>query len=171
MMGAKGWGDLTPRLGSALVLASIAGLALWVGGLLFAGLIIIIIAAMVWELGSMLTAGSKRKIWITTGIAAFTIIATSVWDVLWVSITLLLISSVLQRMFFVRHKNIGALFSFAIMSAGTVLFDLRQDFGLPIILWLICLVMDGVALIIFVSVVGAVIMRKIGQNYIKKLQK
>ena len=39
-----------------------------------------------------------------------------------------------------QQKNIGALFSFAIMSAGTVLFDLRQDFGLPIILWLICLV-------------------------------
>ena len=82
MMGAKGWSDLTPRLGSALVLATIAGLTLWVGGLWFAGLIVIIIAAMVWELGSMLTSGSKLKIWIITGLAAFTIIATSVWDAL-----------------------------------------------------------------------------------------
>ena len=77
----------------------------------------------------MLTAGSKLKTWIITGLAAFTIIATSVWDVLWVSIGLLLISAALQRVLFVQQKNIGALFSFAIMSAGTVLFDLRQDFG------------------------------------------
>ena len=140
MMGAKGWSDLVPRLGSALVLAAIAGLALWFGGVWFAGLIVVIIAAMLWELGSMLTAGSKLKTWIITVLAAITIIATSFWGILWVSIALLLISAGLQRVLFVQQKNIGALFSFAIMSAGTVLFDLRQDFGLPIILWLICLV-------------------------------
>ena len=140
MMGAKGWSDLVPRLGSALVLAAIAGLALWFGGVWFAGLIVVIIAAMLWELGSMLTAGSKLKTWIITVLAAITIMATSFWGVLWVSIALLLISAGLQRVLFVQQKNIGALFSFAIMSAGTVLFDLRQDFGLPIILWLICLV-------------------------------
>jgi phosphatidate cytidylyltransferase len=58
-------------------------------------------------------------------------------------------------MFFVHHKNIGALFSFAIMSAGTVLFDLRQDFGLPIILWLICLV-------VFTDVAGYFVGKTIG---------
>ena len=137
MMGAKGWSDLVPRLGSALVLAAIAGLALWFGGVWFAGLIVVIIAAMLWELGSMLTAGSKLKTWIITVLAAITIIATSFWGILWVSIALLLISAGLQRVLFVQQKNIGTLFSFAIMSAGTVLFDLRQDFGLPIILWLI----------------------------------
>ena len=94
-----------PRLGSALVFAAIAGLALWFGGVWFAGLIVVIIAAMLWELGSMLTAGSKLKTWIITVLAAITIIATSFWGILWVSIALLLISAGLQRVLFVEIRD------------------------------------------------------------------
>ena len=139
MMGSRGWSDLAPRLGSALVLASIAGFAVWFGGYFFACLLVVIIAAMLWELGTMLTGGGKARTWVITVLAALTLMATSYWGSFWITVALLFVSATLQRGLFVQQKNIGALFSFAIMSAGTVLFDLRQDYGLAIILWLICL--------------------------------
>lgn len=155
MMGAKGWSDLAPRLGSALVLAAIAGCALWFGGYWFAGLIVIIITAMHWELGAMLTAGSNIKTWIIAGLAALTIIATSLLENFWLVLAILAASAALQRGLFARKENIGALFSFAIMSAGTVLFGLRQEYGLALILWLIVLV-------VFTDVAGYFVGKTIG---------
>lgn len=155
MIGAKGWSDLAPRLGSALVLAAIAGSALWFGGYWFAGLIVLIIAAMHWELGAMLTAGSKVKTWIITALAALTVIATCLWLNSGLVIAVLILSAAVQRFFFAQQKNTGALFSFSIMSAGTVLFALRQDYGLAIILWLILLV-------VFTDVAGYFVGKTIG---------
>ena len=155
MIGAKGWSDLAPRLGSALVLAAIAGCALWFGGYWFTGLIVVIIAAMHWELGAMLAAGSKVKIWCLTSIAALTVLVGSIWLNFWTVLAVLVVAALIQRSCFLQQKNIGGVFSFAIMSAGTVLIGLRQEFGLAIILWLILVV-------VFTDVAGYFVGKTIG---------
>ena len=47
------WGDLAPRVASAIVMAAVAVLALWLGGVYFGTLLGFVAAMMVWELAHM----------------------------------------------------------------------------------------------------------------------
>lgn len=70
---ASSFADLSTRIASALVLAAVAGAALWLGDLAFAALLSVASGLMVWEYRRMVIgeAGiSGLPFWVMTGIAA-----------------------------------------------------------------------------------------------------
>lgn len=54
------WGDLTPRVASAIVMLLIGALAVWAGGFAFGALVAVGVLAMFWELLTMLRAAVAK---------------------------------------------------------------------------------------------------------------
>lgn len=74
------WGDLGPRLASAVVMLAVGGAALWIGGWVFAALIVLAVVAMLWELWSMtLRQGRDGAIALTFGCAILLAGAALIW--------------------------------------------------------------------------------------------
>ena len=51
------WGDLAPRVASAVGMVLVGGAALWAGGLWFDELGVLIVGLMIWELIRMIRPG------------------------------------------------------------------------------------------------------------------
>lgn len=92
--------DLKIRLLSALVMAVIAGFALWVGGLIFAIFVFLIALAIFWEWKRLVNAFGKNSIttniWIAAGLiyisfAAFTLIYFRMKDISFIPTLMLLL--------------------------------------------------------------------------------
>ncbi|MDX1780890.1 MAG: phosphatidate cytidylyltransferase [Thalassovita sp.] len=54
MSGSTKWNDLAPRVGSALVMVAVGGVATWAGGMVFLVMIAALAGVMIWELMRML---------------------------------------------------------------------------------------------------------------------
>lgn len=92
--------DLKTRLLSALVMAAIAGLALWIGGVFFAIFVIVICLAIMFEWKSMVDAFDSSptltNIWLAAGVfyigyASFTLIFFRLKDISFVPTLMLLL--------------------------------------------------------------------------------
>lgn len=74
-MTERKWADLAPRVISGVVMLAIGFAAIWAGGFAFAALIILGVAAMIWELLAMLRAAASKGVspmpYIFYGLAAF----------------------------------------------------------------------------------------------------
>lgn len=74
------WGDLGPRVASAAVMLAVGGAALWIGGWVFAALIVLAVVAMLWELWSMtLRQGRDGTIALFYGAAILLAGAALIW--------------------------------------------------------------------------------------------
>jgi phosphatidate cytidylyltransferase len=74
------WGDLGPRVASAAVMLAVGGVALWIGGWVFAALIVLAVVAMLWELWSMtLRQGRDGAIALFYGAAILLAGAALIW--------------------------------------------------------------------------------------------
>ena len=74
------WGDLGPRMASAAVMLAVGGAALWIGGWVFAALIVLAVVAMLWELWSMtLQQGRDGAIALFYGAAILLAGAALIW--------------------------------------------------------------------------------------------
>jgi phosphatidate cytidylyltransferase len=74
------WGDLGPRVASAAVMLAVGGAALWIGGWIFAALIVLAVVAMLWELWSMtLRQGRDGVIALVYGVAILLAGAALIW--------------------------------------------------------------------------------------------
>lgn len=74
------WGDLGPRMASAAVMLAVGGAALWIGGWVFAALIVLAVVAMLWELWSMtLRQGRDGAIALFYGAAILLAGAALIW--------------------------------------------------------------------------------------------
>lgn len=74
------WGDLGPRVASAAVMLAVGGAALWIGGWVFAALIVLAVVAMLWELWSMtLRQGRDGAIALFYGAAILLAGAALIW--------------------------------------------------------------------------------------------
>lgn len=74
------WGDLGPRVASAAVMLAVGGAALWIGGWVFAALIVLAVVAMLWELWSMtLRQGRDGVIALFYGVAILLAGAALIW--------------------------------------------------------------------------------------------
>ena len=63
------FGDLGPRLGSALVLVAIGALDLWLGGAWFLVLVALIVGAMLWELAHLVHPAQRAPARAAMGLA------------------------------------------------------------------------------------------------------
>lgn len=136
--GAGRFQDLAPRLGTAVFLSVIGGVAIWGGGLWFVGLISVCVGLMIWELATMLRTGPKRaKLMAVVGGAA--LFAANILPIGF-GLPLLMLVPMAGIAFIRRHRRIMVGFTAAIVLAGLSLTQHLTNFGLVWMIWLIAVV-------------------------------
>ncbi len=137
--GRAQWGDLRKRVVSAGVLIAVGTAEIWLGGVSFAILVIILTGAMVWELATITAPDHPNTPLMTAGISAVCLgIAVFLHDGF--SSVFLLVPSLLIALTDRRDRQLSALYAAAIMVAGYGLIDLRDGAGTPTIIWLVLIV-------------------------------
>jgi phosphatidate cytidylyltransferase len=130
--------DLAPRLGTALLLFLVGGVAVVLGGYWFIALIALIVGAMIWELAMMVRAGGRRaRLMAVAG--AGTLMAANVLPVGF-GLPLLMLVPMLGIATIRRHRRVMVGFTAAILLSGLSLTQHLTDFGLVWMIWLISIV-------------------------------
>ncbi|OIQ34165.1 MAG: phosphatidate cytidylyltransferase [Roseobacter sp. MedPE-SWchi] len=130
------WGDLMPRILSALVMVAVALAAIWAGGLIFALVIALCCGGMAWELSQML---APRRSGLALQLGAATAVAVFVAGVLPMSLGLaLLLVPVVQGWLQVAPtaKTRFAVFALWIVLAGYSFIWVRSSLGADWLIWL-----------------------------------
>lgn len=140
MTATGAWGDLLPRLGTAIVLLGFAAVALSMGGIVFKCIILIAVVLMHWELGQMLNPMSKQSGYFAASFAlgTFVLILTAGflgWALIW-----MILGAVIQPLFFYAHKRLGFIVSSAVFFTGFVLVSLSDTAGMGVVCWLLAVV-------------------------------
>lgn len=129
------FGDLVPRIATAVVLVLVGGAAVWAAGLWFAVLIAVISGVMIWELARMLGADQGRALVLGALAGAALMLA---WAVpLGLALPLLLGVPMAGIALLRVHRRIFMTFSIAIVFAGLGLILHLTNFGLVWMLWLV----------------------------------
>ncbi|MEH6773140.1 MAG: phosphatidate cytidylyltransferase [Cereibacter changlensis] len=133
------WNDLRRRMGSAAIMLAIGGVEIWLGGMTFAILVLILTGVMMWELARMTAPG---KVMANIGLG---LIATAVlYGVLAypepLGLLPLLVPSLAGIAVPRRDKPIYFFYAAGLMLAGFALIELRAGPGTLAILWLIAVV-------------------------------
>ena len=137
MSNSAKWGDLAPRVGSAVVMVIVAGVAIWLGGIWLLALLSLAAAGMVWECARLagIEAGRTRDV-----------LMPSVTAVLFVALSLsssgLIIALPMAAGWSVaqggtRLRALTGLYAFAAVLAAILLFWVRDVFGMTFMLWLV----------------------------------
>jgi len=145
------WSDLRPRLISAVVMASAGALGIWLGGPIFAALVILLTAVMLWELARMTapvaSTGINTERRAARSNTALILAAIGVLSLLvclmlprppWALVLLApaLVFALTPR----RDRALSAVLAVALVCAGYGLITLRHDAGIPAIVWLVLVV-------------------------------
>ena len=130
--------DLATRMATGLVLALIGLSAVWAGGWWFTALVVILVAALVWELVRML-GGSARGAIILGVMAGAAILATKLAPLV-VALILALSVPLAAMAMLARHRRLFVLTIAMILLAGVGLIFHRDSFGLTWMLWLVLVV-------------------------------
>jgi phosphatidate cytidylyltransferase len=132
------WGDLRKRLVSAVVLIVIGAAEIWLGGLSFAILVILLTGAMVWELCTI-TAPDHHNTPLMMAALAMASLAATVFFPEQLSGLFLLVPSMVIALTDRRDRRLSAGYAAAIMVAGYGLIELRSAGSLTI-WWLVAIV-------------------------------
>jgi len=133
------WGDLAPRVGSAIVMVAVGAVALWFGGYVFAALGVLIAGLMTWELVSMVRPGHKRAA-IEEGAVAAAALAVALYVPGGVAAIILGILVIVLVGRTGRHPAITAAYGAGIFLGAYGLVTLRNHGGLDLAIWLIVVV-------------------------------
>ena len=142
------WADLRTRILSAIVMVAVGAVEIWLGGLAFAVLVIVLTGVMVWELAGM-TRGSSPPRWsvafwdaplahaVPAGAAlTLALIVGGGFAVLALLVPALSLLLTPVR----RDRWLAAAYALAILLAGYGLVVLREAGGTTVILWLVAVV-------------------------------
>lgn len=134
---AARWGDLRRRILSAVVLVAVGGLAIAMGGWAFAALVVLAVAAMVWELTRLAAAPAPLAQGLLAGVAltAALVAGGPVTAVLLVPAVVLAVTAD-------RLRWPAAGYAVLILMAGHVLVGLRLQ-GVAVLLWLVAVVVTS----------------------------
>ncbi len=135
--GTKGrWGDLMPRIISALVMVAVGLGAIWAGGLVFTLVIALCCGGMVWELSQMLAprrSGTALQLGFATAGAVF--LATFL--PIWLGVTLLLVPVVQGWVLVSKPAKLRfAFFALWVGLAGYSFVWMRLSLGADWLIWL-----------------------------------
>ncbi len=136
------WSDLRPRVLSAIAMMAVGGVALWIGGSLFAALVVVATGVMVWELAQMtaLTTGPNQRLSLGLGVIAAAALGLALYvPAPWTMLGLVL-PSVLGVLTPRRDKAVFAAYALVIMLCGLSLVVLRNAAGLGVVLWLLAVI-------------------------------
>ncbi len=144
--GGSRFADLTPRILSALFLAAVAALAVWLGGAWFRALVGLVVAAMAWELSRMLVPAVPRMAAIAGAalIGALPPLAAGLSPASGLALMLLpaTVLLLLPQLAGLRpgHGRPVAGYLALVCVAGLGLIALREEFGVLWLLWLVLVV-------------------------------
>jgi phosphatidate cytidylyltransferase len=144
------WADLRKRVISAVVLIAVGGAEIWLGGPSFAVLVVLLTAAMVWELTRITAPGHENTPLGLAALAAASLGVTLLFPDP-VTAAVLLAPALAIALTDRRDRRLTSLYAIAIMIAGYGLIDLRMTAGTPVILWLVLIVVASDVLGYFVG--------------------
>jgi phosphatidate cytidylyltransferase len=136
------WGDLTVRLASGAVMASIGVVAIIAGGIWFQMLAVFVTAVMVWELWKMIHPEAATSGMLLAAVAASILSAqvfgpTENYEFLILFLVVPLIGAIV-----LPHERLTFfIFALALQIAGWGLVHFRIDYGFLWLLWLVLVVM------------------------------
>lgn len=131
------WADLLPRVASGAVLAVVAGVEVWLGGIAFELFIAAICGAMIWELTRMLDRdGPAVALAVMTGAAVF---GASFLPPAY-AFPVLLAPALAGAGLIAAHRGLYVLFAGWIALAGFGFHMIRAGLGLEWMLWLVAVV-------------------------------
>lgn len=130
------WNDLRTRVISAVIMLAVGAVDIWLGGVPFAALVVVLTGVMIWELASI-TSADEARIAVIVALLAIGALAASVlvaWNTRLVFMVLPLAALALTPR---RDPVLAVAYAAAILVAGYGLISLRNTAGTPAILWLI----------------------------------
>ncbi len=133
------WADLRKRVVSAVVLIAVGAAEIWLGGPSFGVLVVLLTAAMLWELATITSPGRENTPLLLAGFGALCLAVTLGFPDRF-STAFLLAPAVAFALTDRRDRRLSTLYSAAIMVAGYGLVDLRMEAGTPVIVWLVLIV-------------------------------
>ncbi len=133
---ANRWADLGPRLASAVVMVLLGGGAVIHGGWALAGLAVVSVGLMMWELSRMTRAGAP-DVSVLLGLLAAGVLALNLWVPAPWPLALLLLPSLVGVMAPRRDSAVFAAYALVIVLTGLCLVILRQSLGLAAVLALL----------------------------------
>src|SRR6056300_116485 len=134
------WNDLRARILSALILLAIAVGSLWLGPTQFGLFVLVLVAAMHWELARMIVTNVTWQGFASAGVAVIASIGVVYYPDPVQQGVIFGVNAVVQAVLVRRMIMRAALYSCAILLAGLVLYRLDVTYGVRAILWLTGLV-------------------------------
>lgn len=134
------WDDLRPRILSAIVLLAVGGEAIWLGGAVFAVVVVLATGVMMWELSRMTTpeGGADRALWL--GALAAAMLALTLWSPSPWAFPALLVPVVAGVLLPRRDRRVFFVYGLVIMATGLALVALRGSLGLAPVVWLLAVI-------------------------------
>lgn len=130
--------DLRARTLSAIGMVVVGLAAIWIGGLAFGLLALVLAGLMGWELHRMLVADAPvGRAEATALVAALLVAVFTWWQSGWVSLAGLALGAAVMAWKMPRDRVIFGLYLTLILLATHALIVLRDGFGLAFILWLV----------------------------------
>ena len=137
--GGGRWNDLQTRVTSAAVMLAVGAVDIWLGGVPFSALVVVLTGLMIWEL-AMMTAPAVPKTAVLLAILAAAALAASALLPSQAGVAILLIPVIALALTPRRIPAATVAYAAAILVAGFGLISLRNTAGTPAILWLISVV-------------------------------
>ena len=134
------WSDLPSRLYSASVLALAGFLAMFFGGLFLLVTVVGLVFVMHYELAKMQSPLFLEAPIYSSIVALITILFLTYADFWTLSLSILAVSLMCQYFLMSTQKLLGALYSLIIILGGFYIIELRGDFGILFVAWVVCLV-------------------------------
>jgi phosphatidate cytidylyltransferase len=134
------WNDLRARILSALILLAIAAGSLWLGPTQFGLFVLVLVAAMHWELARMIVTNVTWQGFASAGVAVIASIGVVYYPDPVQQGVIFGVNAVVQAVLVRRMIMRAALYSCAILLAGLVLYRLDVTYGVRAIVWLTGLV-------------------------------
>ena len=134
------WSDLPSRLYSGMVLGLVGFLAMFFGGMFLLFAVASIVCIMHYELVKMqspLLMGAPKY----SSIAALITILLLNYSATWIIFLIVLATSVACQYFLMRTQKLaGVVYSMIIILGGFYFIELRSDFGILFVAWVVCVV-------------------------------
>ncbi len=139
MRDGTSWTDLRPRVISGLVMALVAAVAIWLGGPIFAGLVVLVTGLMQWELARMTGAPNALSPIILGAVGALALVAILFVPSIWI-LLLIFLPATMGIGAGRRDKLVFAAYAVLIMLTGYGLISLRNVMGVSVLIWVISVV-------------------------------
>lgn len=133
------WSDLTARVSSGVAMVVIGGIGIYLGGWVFHILVSIICGLMAWELVGMLTPKRpSAKLQMGLLVAGATLAA--VYLPIGFALPVLLAPALVGFGLLEKHRTVFMCFTVMIVLAGFGLVQVRDDYGVGWLMWLVVVV-------------------------------